>query len=141
MKTFTSVIGRMIPFLILLISRPTFSEDQPFKRIMTQDSTLNNLVDPPGYQTSKPGTLVQVVKMGKGTQPVILIPGLGFGGSVFAEFMEGFADNYRMYAITLPGFGGTAAPPCPAETTSFGKQTWTNAALVAIENLMKEENI
>lgn len=35
---------------------------------------------------------------------MILIPGLGFGGSVFSEFMEGFAGQYRMYAVTLPGF-------------------------------------
>jgi pimeloyl-ACP methyl ester carboxylesterase len=46
-----------------------------------------------------------------------------------------------MYAVTLPGFGGTAAPPCPPAGTSFGEQTWTNSALTAIEKLMKEERI
>ncbi|MDL1891940.1 hypothetical protein FBQ87_03480 [Sphingobacteriales bacterium CHB3] len=44
------------------------------------------------------------MRAGTGTQAMILIPGLGFGGSVFSEFMEGFAGQYRMYAVTLPGF-------------------------------------
>ena len=108
---------------------------------MKQDSTLNNLVDPPGYITAKLGTLRGVVQAGKGTQAMILIPGLGFGGDVFDEFMKRFSDKYRMYAVTLPGFGQTAAPPCPSESTSFGEQTWTSAALGAIEQFMVENKI
>jgi pimeloyl-ACP methyl ester carboxylesterase len=72
---------------------------------------------------------------------MILIPGLGFGASVFGDFMEPLAGQYRMYAVTLPGFGSTAAPPCPSHETSFGEQTWTNSALDAIEKLIKDENI
>jgi len=127
--------------LILVISAPLLQGQDTCIRIMQQDSTLNNLVDPPGYKTAKPGTLGGVVRTGTGTQPMILIPGLGFGGSVFSEFMQGLADKYRMYAVTLPGFGGTAAPPCPSEKTSFGEQTWTNGALAAIEKLIKDENL
>ena len=112
-----------------------------YKRIMAQDPTLNNLVDPPGYKTAGLGTLGGVVRAGTGTQAMILVPGLGFGGGVFGEFMAGLADKYRMYAVTLPGFGGTAAPPCPGEKTSFSEQTWTNAALGAIEKLIKDEDI
>jgi len=108
---------------------------------MKQDSTLNNLVDPPGYTTGKPGVLGDVIRAGNGTQDMILIPGLGFGGSVFREFMETYAARYRMHAVTLPGFGGTAAPPLPPEGTSFGEQTWTNAAIAAIEKLMEDEQL
>jgi pimeloyl-ACP methyl ester carboxylesterase len=120
---------------------PAVHGQEVCQRIMEQDSTLNNLVDPPGYQTARPGTLGAVVHRGNGTQAMILIPGLGFGGEVFREFMEAFDEKYRMYVVTLPGFGGTPAPPCPGEGTSFGEQTWTNGALGAIEKLIKDEGL
>ncbi|MCI0330233.1 MAG: alpha/beta hydrolase [candidate division Zixibacteria bacterium] len=110
-------------------------------RIMKQDSTLNNLVDPPGYQTAPLGTLGEVVHTGTGNQAMILVPGLGFGAHVFDEFMAGLSDQYRMYAVTLPGFGGTAAPPCSDGKISFGEQTWTSGGLAAIEKLIEEEKI
>jgi len=113
----------------------------PLPRITAQNPALNNLVDPPGYPTAPLGTLGEVVRAGKGTQPMILIPGLGFGAHVFDELMTQLADRYKMYAVTLPGFGGTAAPPAPAEAISFGKQTWTDAALAGIEKLIAEEGI
>ena len=127
--------------LVLVALAPSVQAQESCKRIMVQDSTLNNLVDPPGYRTAKLGTLGGVVRTGAGAEAMILIPGLGFGGGVFTEFMEGLADKYRMYAVTPPGFGGTAAPPCPSEKTSFGEQTWTNAALGAIEKLIEDEGI
>ncbi len=127
--------------LFSAVSAPLLFGQQSFKRILKQDSTLNNLVDPPGYKTVQPGTLGEVIRAGTGNQPMILVPGLGFGAHVFDEFMAGFSGQYRMYAVTLPGFGGTAAPPCPGEKTSFGEQTWTNGALGAIEKLMEDEKI
>ncbi|MGQ0720773.1 MAG: alpha/beta fold hydrolase [Candidatus Eiseniibacteriota bacterium] len=110
-------------------------------RIMIQDPALNNLVDPPGYETADLGTLGGVLRQGTGDRAMILVPGLGFSGGVFAEFMKAHASDYRMVAVTLPGFGGTPAPRSPSETTSFGEQTWTTAALGAIERLMDGENM
>jgi pimeloyl-ACP methyl ester carboxylesterase len=110
-------------------------------RIMIQDPALNNLVDPPGYETADLGTLGGVLREGTGDRAMILVPGLGFSGGVFAEFMKAHAGDFRMVAVTLPGFGETAAPPSPSETTSFGEQTWTTAALRAIERLMDGENM
>jgi pimeloyl-ACP methyl ester carboxylesterase len=127
--------------LILAIVAPLLHGEGSVKKIVKQDSTLNNLVDPPGYQTSMLGTLGGVVCAGTGTQAMILIPGLGFGGNVFSEFMQGLADQCRMYAVTIPGMGGTPAPPCPNEATSFSEQTWTNSALAGIEKLIVDESI
>jgi pimeloyl-ACP methyl ester carboxylesterase len=110
-------------------------------RILVQDSTLNNLVDPPGYATARLGTLGGVTRAGTGPRAMILIPGLGFGGGVFTDFMRRFEGEYRMYAVTLPGFGGTAAPPSPGEKVSFGSQTWTNGALAAVGRLIEEEKL
>ncbi|MBI4418740.1 MAG: alpha/beta hydrolase [Ignavibacteriales bacterium] len=108
---------------------------------MAQDPSLNNLVDPPGNKAADIGSLGNVIKSGKGTQPMILIPGIGFSGNIYKEFMASIENDFRMYAVTLPGFGGTPAPPGPGEETSFGEQTWTNNAVVAIEKLMERENI
>ncbi len=124
-----------------LISAQDASSQQTCIRIMKQDSTLNNLVDPPGYKPAPLGTLGGVTRKGTGTQPMILIPGLGFDGSVFTEFMEAHASQYRMYAVTLPGFGGTPAPPSPAPGVSFGDQTWTNGALAGLEKLIADEHL
>lgn len=129
------------PCLILVASTALLYGQQSCIRIMEQDSTLNNLIDPPGYKTAQLGTLGGVLRTGNRTQAMILIPGLGFSGNIFGEFMERFADQYRIYAVTLPGFGGTPAPPSPDEQTSFGEQTWTNSALSAIEKLIEEEDI
>ncbi|MBI3450076.1 MAG: alpha/beta hydrolase [Acidobacteria bacterium] len=117
-----------------------FGEDKCIQ-IMVQDPALDDLVDPPGYRTAPLGTLGAVKQVGTGAQPVILIPGLGFGGEVFDELMDRWKGRYRMYAVTLPGFGGTAAPPSPASSVSFGDQTWTDGALQAIEELVKRERI
>jgi pimeloyl-ACP methyl ester carboxylesterase len=108
---------------------------------MVQDAALDNLVAPPGYKAGGLGSLGAVLRAGTGEQAMILIPGLGFGGRVFGEFMDELAEHYRVYAVTLAGFGGTAAPPCPAEGTSFGEQTWTRGALDGIEKLIKDEGI
>ncbi len=113
----------------------------PLPRILDQDPKLNNLVDPDGYATCPLGALGNVRKLGSGTRPMILIPGLGFGGDVLVEFVRPYLDDYRIYLITLPGFAGTAAPPCPPENTSFGEQTWTLGCQAAIEKLIHDEKI
>jgi len=127
--------------LIVIAVAQGLRAQETCQRIMQQDPALNNLVDPPGYEPAAPGTLGAVLRTGTGAQPMILIPGLGFGGAVFRELLDGFTDEYRMLALTLPGFGGTAAPPSPGEKTSFGEQTWTRAALGAVEKLIAEEGI
>jgi len=125
---------------LLMSIGPALGEDK-CPRIMEQDPALDNLVDPPGYRTAALGTLGAVQKAGTGSQAMILIPGLGFGGEVFDELMQRWQDRYRMYAVTLPGFGGTAAPPAPGKDVSFGSQTWTNGAVQAIEDLIRREKI
>jgi pimeloyl-ACP methyl ester carboxylesterase len=139
------LLGLVLPCCVCGVGQTQEPEtDDPpptCQRIMVQDPALNNLVDPPSYQTAELGTLGGVLRTGEGSQAMILIPGLGFGGDVFTEFMKPMAKQYRMYAVTLPGFAGTAAPPCPSEETSFGDQTWTNGALSAIENLIDDEKL
>lgn len=133
-------LARMLAVVLLAATVPLAAQT-PLPRITAQDPKLNNLVDPPGYRAAPLGTLGDVVRAGTGTQAMILIPGLGFSGHVFDELMAALSGEYRMYAVTLAGFGGTSAPPAPAESTSFGEQSWTNSALAALEKLIADEGI
>ena len=125
---------------VLAACSPARAEDS-CPRILRQDPALNNLVDPPGSTTAPLGTLGGVTRAGTGSQPMILVPGFGFGGDVFDDLTKALAADFRTYAVTLPGMAGTAAPPAPSETTSFGEQTWTAAAEGAIEKLIESENL
>ena len=105
-----------------------------------QDPSLNNLVHDAGYETAEAGTL-GAVERGKGKVDAVLITGFGLGASAFEGFMQRNAKRYRMLAVTLPGFEGTAAPPMPPEGTSYGDQTWTRAAAGAVVKLIQERKL
>jgi pimeloyl-ACP methyl ester carboxylesterase len=46
-----------------------------------------------------------------------------------------------MFAVTLPGFEGTQAPPMPPPGTSYGDQTWTRSATDAVVKLIREKQL
>ena len=108
---------------------------------MEQDPEINNLVHPEGYRAAEPGTLGRVIRSGDGPLDMVLIAGAGFGGEVFEGFMQANAANYRMLAVTLPGFGGTPAPPMPSARTSYGELSWTRGAQQALARLIEEEGL
>jgi pimeloyl-ACP methyl ester carboxylesterase len=107
----------------------------------TLDSTRNNLVYPAGYQAAAPGALGRVVRLGSGPRDVVLIAGWGFDAALFEPFMRQHAGEYRMVAVTLPGFGGTPGLPLPAAGTSYGEQAWTRAAEDAVARLIEDEDL
>src|SRR5262245_21984732 len=102
------------------------------ERSRAQDPTLNNLVHVEGYRTGPPGSLGGVRTVGTGPRHMILIPGLGFSGDVFDEFMARRTTEYTMHAVTLAGFGGTPALPMPEPRGSYADAPWTHAAEGAI---------
>lgn len=103
--------------------------------------TINNLVHPVDYQTCRLGDLGEVKKLGSGPQNVILVPGLGFDGSIFSDFAEANRARFTMYVVTLAGFGGTAAPPMPPDGTSYGELTWMRGAVEGLTGLIEKERI
>jgi pimeloyl-ACP methyl ester carboxylesterase len=106
-----------------------------------QDSTLDNLRHVAGYRTAPLGTLAPPLRGGTGPVDVVLIPGWGFGASVFDVFMRENASQLRMVAVTLPGFGGTPAPPMPPAGTSYGDATWIRAAAEGVAQLIRRERL
>lgn len=103
--------------------------------------TINNLALPTGYTTSELGALPDYQVKGRGHKSLILIPGIGFDGSVYADFMESNRKHYRMFAITIPGYGKTASPPLPPNGTSYGKQVWNNGVVEGIKKLIEKEQL
>jgi len=110
-------------------------------RSMAQDSTLNNLEHAAGTATVPFGTLGRVRKVGEGRRVLLLIPGFGFSDNVWAEFMERHRAHYTMYAITLPGFGGTAPLPMPSPAPSYAEAPWARSAIAAVVDLLDRERV
>ena len=108
---------------------------------MEQDPARDNLVHARDYSTAEPGTLGRVLREGQGPLDMVLVAGAGFGAEVFEGFMRAKGDRYRMLAVTLPGFGGTPAPPMPAPGTSYAERTWTLAASAAVAQLIEQEGL
>ena len=91
-------------------------------------------------ETARPGELGAVVKHGTGKIPVILIPDVAFTAHLFDSFAQRNEKNYVMYAITLPGFGGTPAP-APFEHRDYAQlRLWKNAEEGVLQ-LIKKENL
>jgi len=105
------------------------------------DTTINNLVLPSGYEPSEYGAIPEYVKVGDGKPRLIFIPGVGFDASVFDDFMDANRHSYTMYAITIPGYGKTMAPPMPLAGTSYGDQSWNRGLLEGLEKLIEKEQI
>lgn len=122
--------------LFLLAIRPAFAQAPA-----AQDSTLDHLVHAAGYVAAQPGVLGAVVEKGSGPVDMVLISGFGIGASVFEGLMARNASRYRMVAVTLPGFEGSAAPPMPPAGTSYGAQTWTDQAVEAVASLIREKGL
>ena len=90
--------------------------------------------------SGKPGVFEKVSKQGTGKIPVVLIPDMGADASIFDAFMQRNKATFTFYAVTLPGFGGTLAPP-PHSVIDFGKLQWWNNAETAVEHLIAKEKI
>jgi pimeloyl-ACP methyl ester carboxylesterase len=108
---------------------------------MAQDPALNNLRHAGGTVTAAANTLGRVRQVGTGPRRMVLIPGLGFGDGIWTEFMERHKAAFTMYAVTLPGFGGTAPPAMPPEGSRFADRPWTVSATTAIRDLLDREKI
>lgn len=110
-------------------------------RRMAQDSTLDNLRHGAGTVTVPWGTLGRVTRTGTGDRAMILIAGMGFGDDTWTEFMERRKADYTMFAVTLPGFGGTAPLPMPAGQSRYADADWTRSAVAGVVALMDRERL
>lgn len=62
--------------------------------------------------------LPELVIQGQGKINVLLIPCMSCRWNEWEEYMQRNRERYTMYAITVPGYGGTSAPDLPKDTKS-----------------------
>lgn len=86
------------------------------------------------------GQLGRVEKHGRGPVPMILIADLRCDGSLYQSFIERNADRYTMYAVTLPGYGGTPAPP-KAATLDLTTTPWWDGAMQGVLDLIAKNRL
>jgi pimeloyl-ACP methyl ester carboxylesterase len=127
----------LVATLSLLTAIPALAQT----RSLAQDPALDNLRHPAGTEVAAFGTLGRVRKSGEGRRVMLLIPGIGFGDGVWSEFMERHRADYTMYAVTLPGFDGTAPLPMPPEGSKYADTPWMTSCTNAIRKLLDDEKI
>lgn len=110
-------------------------------RSMAQDPALNNLQHAAGVTPAPANSLGRVRRAGTGPRTMVLLPGLGFGDGIWTDFMERHGAKYTMYAVTLPGFGGTAPLAMPPDGSRYADRAWTVSAIAAVRDLLDRENI
>jgi pimeloyl-ACP methyl ester carboxylesterase len=79
-----------------------------------------------------------VEQRGTGPVPMVLVPGLTCDWKVWDAFMERNKDKYTMYAVTLPGFGGTEPPATPETATGT---PWLDNALAGIAATIDQKKL
>lgn len=84
--------------------------------------------------------LAHVESRGTGPIDLILIPGLSCDWRVFEAFMDRNKDAFRMWAITLPGFGGSTPPTLPNDA-KLSDLPWLNNAELAVLKLIEEKKL
>jgi pimeloyl-ACP methyl ester carboxylesterase len=92
------------------------------------------------YPSTPLGQLAEVVQIGNGPVPLILIPEYRKNWMVYKEFMEMNKDKFTMYAVTLPGYNNTKPYPLP-EFADYSKQVWLNSVTDGIIDLIKKKKL
>jgi pimeloyl-ACP methyl ester carboxylesterase len=110
----------------------------PFREI---DTSRNNLI-----MEAKPGRPDRAapplaVQRGNGPTPLILVPGVYSGDSVYDSFMARNGGRYTFHMIIPRGLNGTTAPPMPPQSVSYGDGTWTRALERDILAVIESRNL
>src|SRR2546423_3130013 len=105
------------------------------------DLSRNNLELPADYKTLPDDAAPVVVRKGKGSHALILIPGMYSGTKSFDGFITRNELKYNFYVLTPPGLNGTPARSMPAAGSSFTELTWTRQLERDILDLIKREKL
>jgi pimeloyl-ACP methyl ester carboxylesterase len=94
-----------------------------------------------GPRADAPEGRIGVVKRGAGPVPFVLVSDTMLPAEeMYGPFMARNADQYTMYAVTLPGIGEARLPPRPA-AVDYSKLPWLNLAERQILDLLNRENL
>lgn len=76
---------------------------------------------------------------GSGSDTLLLIPCMSCRWNEWETFMERNQDRYTMFAITVPGFGGTPVPDLP--TDDYHSAVWRDHLMQSISAFIDEHKI
>ena len=79
--------------------------------------------------------LPEVVVKGKGETNLLLIPCMSCRWNEWEEFMDRNEDIYKMYSVTIAGYGGTPVPDLPENTD---KTPWRDHAIEGLSELIDQ---
>ena len=89
-------------------------------------------------QITSTDKIPEVVISGEGAINLLLIPCMSCRWNAWEEFMERNAKKYKMYAVTIPGYGGTSAPELPLNTEGT---PWRDNVLEGLSELIDQYNL
>lgn len=92
----------------------------------------------PQFSQAGDAVLPEVEKIGQGDTTLLIIPCMSCRWKSWETFMQRNSDRYTMYAVTLPGFGGTARPDLPLNSDGT---PWRDNALKQLSDLMQSEKM
>jgi len=86
----------------------------------------------------EPAEITDYSIVGEGAVKVLIIPCMSCRWRAFDGFMQRNKDKYTMYAVTIPGYGGSKIPDLPM----YGTQpVWQNHAIKALEHFIEQYQI
>lgn len=83
-------------------------------------------------------SLAEVERMGEGERTLLLIPCMSCRWESFEPFMRRNTDRFTMYAVTLPGFGGSPRPDLPLNEP---EPVWQTHTVAALSDLIDQEQL
>lgn len=105
-----------------------------------EDIRISNLVHADGTKTTNSDRFGHVEKVGTGPVDMILIPAGGWGWQTYDSFMRRNAAKYTMFAVTLPGYGGTDPFEMPNDVR-YDKLAWCGSIQRAIQALIDDRGL
>ncbi len=114
--------------------------ERPTRGIREIDLSRNNLEFPKHVKTLPLDKSAPVTRLGDGSQPIILVPGMYSGAHSFDEFMTRNEARYQFFVVTPPGINGTTPRAVP-RNTSFGELTWTRLLERDILQLIQKQKL
>ena len=82
--------------------------------------------------------LPELVIQGEGDINLILIPCMSCRWNEWEEFMERNKDQYKMFAVTIAGYGGTPTPDLPMNSD---KTPWRDYAISGLSQLIDQYDL
>jgi pimeloyl-ACP methyl ester carboxylesterase len=116
------------------------SAARPTQGLREIDTGRNNFQFPPDWKTLPESKPAAVIKQGRGSQTLILIPGVYSGRSSFDSFIARNKSRYTFYIVTPPGINGTSPRPMPIGL-KLAARAWTRMLERDILHLIRTKKL